>query len=117
EFPIDQVYFTATHTHSGMGGYMPGLMGRIAFGGYDETVVAMLEEKTVVGINQATASLDTVQVQYRKTAAGDFVMNRFIAEDPVDPYFRQLILTNTQGERGSLITYSAHATCLSSKFM
>src|SRR5690554_183100 len=41
--PIDHVYFTATHTHSGMGGYMPGLMGKIAFGGYDEKVVALLE--------------------------------------------------------------------------
>ena len=117
EFPIDQVYFTATHTHSGMGGYIPGLMGRIAFGGYDEAVVTMLEDRTVAGINQALAALDTVQVQYKKTAAGEFVMNRFIAEDPVDPYFRQLIFTNTQGEKGTFITYSAHATCLSSRFM
>src|SRR5690606_28364846 len=66
---------------------------------------------------KATAALDTVRVQYRKTAAGEFVMNRFIAEDPVDPYFRQLIFTNTRGEKGTFITYSAHATCLSSRFM
>src|SRR5690606_29704006 len=26
ELPVDMIYFTATHTHSGMGGYMPGLM-------------------------------------------------------------------------------------------
>ena len=117
ELPIDKVYFTATHTHSGMGGYMPGLMGKIAFGGYDEAVVEMMKNQTVIGIQQAIASLDTVRVQYKKTPAKEFVMNRFIAEDPIDPYFRQLIFTKTNGEKGIFITYSAHATCLSSKFM
>jgi hypothetical protein len=115
--PIDKVYFTATHTHSGMGGYIPGLMGEITFGGYEEAVVEMLVEKSVLGIRLAMASMDTVQVQYQKTAAKEFVSNRFIAEDPVDPYFRQLIFTKTQGETGIFVTYSAHATCLNSKFM
>lgn len=117
KFPIDKVYFTATHTHSGMGGYMPGLMGAIAFGGYDEAVVNMLEEKTLLGIQSAIATMDTVQVQFKKTAAPDFVKNRFIEDDPVDPYFRQLIFTNVKGETGTLISYSAHATSLSSQFM
>lgn len=115
--PIDKVYFTATHTHSGMGGYMPGLIGKIAFGGYDKEVVSMLEEKTLLAIQHALATADTVQVHYQKTAAEEFVENRFIAEDPVDPYFRQLVFTKTDGEIGTFITYTAHATCLSSKFM
>lgn len=117
EYPVDQVYFTATHTHSGMGGYMPGLMGEIAFGGYDEEIVARLEKNSLAGIKQAISMLDTVEVKYKKTYAKDFVMNRFIAEDPVDPYFRQLIFTQPNGDKANFITYSAHATCLSSKFM
>jgi hypothetical protein len=115
--PIDKVYFTATHTHSGMGGYMPGLMGKIVFGGYDEAVVSMLEKKTLLAIQNALFTSDTVQVHYKRTAAEEFVMNRFIAEDPVDPYFRQLLFTKRNGEKGTFITYTAHATCLSSKFM
>lgn len=117
KFPIDKVYFTATHTHSGMGGYIPGLMGSLAFGGYDKTVVSMLEDKSVAAIESAMATADTVQVQYRRTAAQAFVMNRFIAGDPVDPYFRQLIFTKINGQQAAFITYSAHATCLSSRFM
>src|SRR5690606_16557104 len=97
--PVDKVYFTATHTHSGMGGYMPGLMGKIAFGGYDEEVVSMLEKKTLQAIQQALSTADTVQVHYQKTAAEEFVVNRFIAEDPVDPYFRQLVFTKTDGKK------------------
>ncbi|HLU89229.1 MAG TPA: neutral/alkaline non-lysosomal ceramidase N-terminal domain-containing protein [Cyclobacteriaceae bacterium] len=117
EFPIDMVYLTATHTHSGMGGYMPGLMGKIAFGGYDEEVMKMLEEKTLAGIRAASASMDSVSLLYQKTDAAPFVGNRFIPDDPVDPYIRQLIFTKASGETGTLITYSAHATCLGSKFM
>jgi hypothetical protein len=117
ELPIDRVYFTATHTHSGMGGFIPGLMGKIAFGGFDEEVVKMLEDKTLSAVRSALASMDTVEVGFRKTAAKDLIRNRFIAEDPVDPFIRQLLFTNKKGETGTLITYSAHATCLSSKFM
>lgn len=117
EFPVDHIYFTASHTHSGMGGYIPGLMGKLAFGGYDEKVVDMLVEKTSVGVRSALASLDTVSVEFKKTPAKNFVRNRFIAEDPVDPFFRQLIFTKGNGSTGTLLTFSAHATCLSSKFM
>lgn len=117
ELPIDKVYFTATHTHSGMGGYIPGFLGKIAFGGYDEDVLSFLENKTLQALQIALASKDTVQVTYKKTWAKDFVMNRFIPEDPVDPFFRQLIFTKNNGEKGFLITYSAHATGLSSSFM
>ena len=117
ELLIDKVYLTATHTHSGMGGYMPGLLGKFGFGGYEETVVEMLEEKTLSAIQSALGTMDTVQMAYKKTKADDFVMNRFVAEDPVDPYLRQLVFTKNSGEKGTLITYSAHATCLSSRFM
>lgn len=117
ELPVNKIYLTATHTHSGMGGYMPGLLGRFGFGGYNEDVVRMLEEKTVSAIHAALATMDTVQMAYKRTPAEDFVMNRFVAEDPIDPYLRQLVFTKNDGEKGTLITYSAHATCLSSRFM
>ncbi|MDN3668741.1 neutral/alkaline non-lysosomal ceramidase N-terminal domain-containing protein [Echinicola jeungdonensis] len=114
---IDHAYFTATHTHSGMGGYIPGLMGKIAFGGFDEEIVDMLAKKTIYGIQKALNSQDTVKISYKRTPAADFVANRFIASDPVDPFFRQLIFAKRTGERATFLTYAAHATCLSSKFM
>ncbi len=114
---IDHTYFTATHTHSGMGGYIPGLMGKIAFGGHDEEIVDMMGNKTIEAIQKALYSQDTVKISYKKTPAPDYVANRFIASDPVDPYFRQLIFTKGGGQMATFLTYAAHATCLSSKFM
>jgi hypothetical protein len=113
----DQLIFTATHTHSGMGGYMPGPMGKLAFGGYDQKIVDHLVQKSILALRAANASLDTVSLSYRKVDAGKYVANRFIKDGPYDPFIRQLIFTKNTGEKASLFTFSAHATCMSSKFM
>jgi hypothetical protein len=113
----DQLIFTATHTHSGMGGYMPGAMGNLAFGGYDQGFVDFMVKKSLEALQAAAASQDTISLSYRKVDAGKYVANRFVKDGPYDPFIRQLIFTKTSGEKASLFTYSAHATCLSSKFM
>ncbi|MFC4872350.1 alkaline ceramidase [Negadavirga shengliensis] len=116
-FNIDQFYFTATHTHSGIGGTIPGLIGFLAMGGWDEEIVTLLEEKTLLALNNAVQKMDTVSIGYKKANAAGFVANRLIAEDPVDPFLRQLVFENTAGETCAFVTYSAHATCLNSRFM
>lgn len=113
----DQLIFTATHTHSGMGGYMPGAMGNLAFGGYDQEIVDHLVNKSVEALRSAISAQDTVSLSYRKVDSGKYVANRFIKDGPFDPFVRQLIFSKNSGEKATLFTYSAHATCLSSKFM
>lgn len=115
--PIDQVIFTATHTHAGMGGYMPGPLGEMAFGGYNEETVKLIVDKSISALSKAIASKDTISIQYRKIDAGEYVANRFIKEDPIEPSIRQMIFTKNTGEKATFFTYSAHATILSSKFM
>jgi hypothetical protein len=114
---ITKVVFTATHTHSGMGGYIPGLMGKIAFGGYDGEVMDLLVERSIKGIREAVNQMDTVDITYRQTAAREGVTNRLTPDGPVDPYFRQLVFEKRNGETGTFITYSAHSTGLHSQFM
>ncbi len=117
KLPIDFIYFTATHTHTGMGGYIPGPMGKIAFGGCDENIVALLERRTIEGIQSALSDRDTAEISFKKIKAETLVTNRFIPDDPIDPYIRQLIFEKKNGEIGTFLTYSAHPTTLSSKFM
>ncbi|NHE59035.1 alkaline ceramidase [Cyclobacterium plantarum] len=117
DVPIDHLYFTATHTHSGMGGTIPGPVGNFALGGWNDTLVDQIAENTVLALKQALVGMDTVKIDFKKSHAGDFVTNRLIANDPVDPYMRQINLAQPNGITASLLTYSAHATCLSSRFM
>ncbi|MDR7131227.1 hypothetical protein J2X69_003587 [Algoriphagus sp. 4150] len=117
ELPIDQVIFTATHTHSGMGGYMPGPMGEMAFGGYDQGVVDLMVSRSLSALRNAINSQDTTSIAYRKSDAGDLVANRFVNGGATDPYVRQLIFTKKSGKKAIFLTYSAHATTMSTKFM
>jgi hypothetical protein len=55
-FQPDQLIFTATHTHSGMGGYMPGAMGKLAFGGYDQKIVDHLVSKSIEALRNASTT-------------------------------------------------------------
>lgn len=114
---LDQLIFTATHTHSGMGGYMPGLVGSLAFGGYDERVVEQLVAGSVRALQTALANQDTVSISYKKTSVPDLVSNRFIKDGPIDPFVRQMQLKRKDGKNATFLTYSAHATAMSSKFM
>ena len=115
--PVDQVIFTATHTHSGLGGYMPGLLGKLAFGGLDEQMVDLMVEKSIDAMQKSILLEEPVSLTYQKANAGALVANRFIEGGPIDPFVRQLILTKNTGQKATLLTYSAHATCMNSKFM
>jgi hypothetical protein len=117
ELPIDYIYFTTTHTHSSFGGFSPGLIGKLTMGGVDEEVVELITRKTVLSLEASLSSIDTVTLFYKKTAAADFVTNRLIENDPVDPYIREIRLHKDSGETASFITYSAHSTLLPGRFM
>jgi len=113
----DQLIFTGTHTHSGMGGYMPGPLGEMAFGGFDQSIVDLLVDKSISALQTAISSQDTVSLTFRKVDAGKYVSNRFIQDGPIDPFVRQLIFTKRDGKKATFYTFSAHATSLNSKFM
>lgn len=117
DLEIDQLTFTATHTHSGMGGYMPGPLGKLAFGGFDQQVIDFMVQKSLLSLEKAVASEDSVSISYRKSDAGNLIANRFVKDGPIDPFARQLIFSKKSGEKATFLTYSAHATCMSTDFM
>lgn len=115
--PIDHIVFTATHTHSGLGGYIPGIMGMVAFGGYEEEVVQLFTDKTIKGIQDALTTMDTSSISYQKISAPGGVANRLIEDGPIDPFIRRIILEKQDGCKAIFYTYSAHATGLHSRYM
>jgi len=117
KLPIDHIYFTTTHTHSGYGGYSPGLIGKLTMGGLDEDVVDLLTRQTVLSLEHSLSTLDTATLSYRKISVSDFVTNRLIENDPIDPYIRELRIEKLSGETASLLTFSAHSTMLPGNYM
>ena len=96
---------------------MPGPMGEMAFGGYDQSIVELMVSRSISALQNAIAIQDTVSITYRKSDAGDLVANRFVKDGSTDPYVRQLIFSKKSGKKATFLTYSAHATTMSTKFM
>ncbi len=115
--PVDFVYFTATHTHSGLGGYIPGVLGEVAFGGYDDKLVNQIVDNSIIALQKSLVEMDTVSLSFGLSDAGDYVENRLVSTDPVDPFIRKITLTKKRGGQAQLLTFGAHPTIINSKFM
>ncbi|MDW3196363.1 MAG: neutral/alkaline non-lysosomal ceramidase N-terminal domain-containing protein [Cytophagales bacterium] len=110
---LQQVFLTATHSHSSIGGWSPGLVGELFAGEYDPELPKSLAEKVLTSIRKAEENLDAGYVSYNELQAPELVKNRLVKKEGViDPNFK--IIGLLSGDRTAYLTsYSAHATCLS----
>lgn len=117
QLPIQQTYLTTTHTHTGLGGHIPGLLGKVAFGGYDGDFVLDIQHKTLQAIQESLSSLDTADLFFQKSLTTNLVANRLIEGDSIDPYVRKMIIRRKDGKNAAFLSFSAHPTILDRKFM
>lgn len=110
---IDHLYFTATHTHNGIGGYGDHLSGYFALGGYDQRIVDLIVSKTLVGVKEAVNSMEPVFYSYTSGEFPNLVRNRTNKQNGrIDAELTALYLKKKSGEKALLTTFSAHATML-----
>lgn len=110
-----QIYFSATHTHSGPGGWAPGLVGKLFSGTYDPQLVDWLATQIVGSIRQANANAQPGAIGYTEMQVPDLVRNRIVDSAQIDPYLKVLRL-QSNANQGLWAVYSAHATCFSKNF-
>ncbi|MEZ0483754.1 neutral/alkaline non-lysosomal ceramidase N-terminal domain-containing protein [Fibrella aquatica] len=108
----ESVYFGATHSHSSLGGWAPGLVGNLFSGSYDQRVVDHITNTILAALLKAKTDLQPTTVGYGQVNAPEFVYNRLDRTKPVDPFFRLLQLKRTDGKTATLLTYPAHATLI-----
>lgn len=112
----DQVYFSATHTHSGQGGWAPGLVGRLFSGTYDPERVRMLAKAIVQSIEKASDQMAPGAIAVGELSIDNLVKNRLVKEKgTVDPWMK-VIRMKKNDQEGLLSFYSAHATCFGHDF-
>ena len=110
----ESVYFGTTHSHNSLGGWAPGLVGKLFSGSYDQRVVNHITNTILAALKSAKSRLQPVSVGFRAVDAPQFVYNRLDDTKPVDPFFRlvQLKQTGSAGQTATLCTYAAHATMM-----
>jgi hypothetical protein len=107
----DQIYFTASHSHSSIGGWAPKFVGELFAGTYDKDMVEFLGKAVLKTLEEAEIMSNTGSVVYSEIMADDLMKNRLVKDKGIiDPWLKVLRLQR-DSTLGLLNIFSAHATC------
>ena len=111
------IYFTASHTHSSIGGYLERLAGNLFGGTFDAKILEFIRNQTRNAIIEATKNLHKARIGYASIYAADYITNRLVGDSlgTHDPYLRMIKIEKDNGKNGIIFSYSAHATCYGRK--
>lgn len=110
------LFFTATHSHSSIGGWQPGIVGGLFSGDFDPEVVEFIANQIVIAIQLASESAMKSKIGYSAIEASGLVTNRLVGDQigKIDPWLRMIRFEKESGETALFCSYAAHATCLGS---
>lgn len=109
------VYCSATHTHSGIGGWDPSLVGEFSMGDYHEEWIEETSNLIIEQFKKATAEMKPASIGYLEAEANTFVYNRLDREAETDGILRGLQIVREDSSRAMLVSFSAHPTSLNRK--
>ncbi len=110
----EQLYFSATHSHSSLGGWGKGFVAESFAGPFDARVRQWITAQTVAAILSAKKDLAPACWVYGTFRAPDFIRNRLIGEKGrVNDRFDFLYFEKEKNHSAVIGFYGAHATVLS----
>lgn len=108
----ENLFFTATHTHHGIGGWADGLVGIFIAGGYEEKITDNIVNQTFEAIKEAQKNLQEATIHFGQADAPEYVSSRLHSDSSLlDTKVRYLVIRQKEGKKACLFSYSAHATC------
>jgi hypothetical protein len=108
----ENIFFTATHTHHGVGGWAKGVAGWLIAGGHDVQITENIVKQTFLAIQEAQQNLMPARIGFGKVNAPEFVKSRLHEhQERLDTWVRYLKIQQLSGKTACLLSYSAHATC------
>jgi hypothetical protein len=112
----DHLFLTATHTHSGIGGWGKGLLAKLISGKKNPYIKEFLAARITDAVTHANKDLLPASVATGSFCAPGFVRNR-LTGDPsqLNSEFSYIFLTRSDSSKALIGSYSAHATNIGSK--
>lgn len=115
-FDPANILFSATHSHSGPGGWGPGMLSKQFSGEYNESIVTFLADAFSQAISDALEDMGPASIGSASTDCPDLIRNR-TRDAKVDPELSVLVVEKQGGKRCYAVSFSAHPTVLSGKNM
>ncbi|MGC1240361.1 MAG: neutral/alkaline non-lysosomal ceramidase N-terminal domain-containing protein [Chryseosolibacter sp.] len=113
-FSLDNTYLGATHSHNSIGDWGEGAT-RFIYGPYEAEVVQFLADAIVESIRSAQNNLLPSRLKSGAIAIPQAVENRLIDGGNEDPFLRAIEVHRSDSSKLALMSYAAHATCLSQR--
>lgn len=106
----NDIYLSATHTHSSIGGWSHGYVGELVTGEFDPQRQQQIVEAMALALEKANHNTGNGAYTYANSELGKHVKNRLIKEGEEDAWVRNLFFQR-DSTLVALTSYSAHATC------
>lgn len=109
----EAVFFTASHTHSGPGGYIGGFIWELVFGPYDQRAFDAVVRAQITAGREAIASMAPARIGSAELDVPGLSINRVERDGPTDPRLFVLALEHTgSNEKAALWSFGCHAVTL-----
>ena len=114
----EQIYLSATHTHSSLGGWGEGTLAESFAGGFQPGARVWFCDCIVTAVQRAIKDLNPARFGEGRFNARQLIRNRLVGDlGKVDPEFSYAVLEQGGGKRAVIGVFGAHATILSSDMM
>jgi neutral ceramidase len=114
----EQLYLSATHTHSSLGAWGEGMVAESFAGGFQPEARAWFADCIVAAARNALNDIKPATFGHGQFAAPQFIRNRLVGSmGKVDPAFSYAVVRQDNGKVAVVGVYGAHATVLSSDMM
>lgn len=114
----DQIFYSATHTHSSIGGWSSRYVGEAFAGEPNDRIIDWLAHRFAHAIEQAVADLSPGSIAHGSFEAPDLVYNRLVKEVGTEQStFSYLFAQQHGGKRAIAGIFDAHATTLNDENM
>lgn len=111
-FSLSNTYLAATHSHNSIGQWGEGAT-KFFYGPYEDSVVQFIADAIVISIQRAARGLVPATLKAGAVVIPGAVENRLVDGGPEDPFLRAIEFHRDDSSKLVLMTYAAHATCLS----
>lgn len=109
----DQLFYSATHTHSSIGAWAPGYIGKMFAGEEDPRVSRWISSRIAEAVGQAMADIRPAKIATGIIPMEKYTRNRLIGPKGTKNNDFAYILLEQPGFRKAVIgSYAAHATTL-----
>ncbi len=111
----EQIYFTATHTHSGPGGWGNHPLERLVAGSFDPEVFDRLAGRIAEAVVTSRSRREPAEVAFVRTNPNGLQRNRIVPGQPTNDALSAWIFRSTDSASGrrvlaTLAVFGAHAT-------